>query len=168
MGMRWAENRLMDVQWVTQVKKAADPRKTRSGDFQGLVLGNISVQQCQGCLHHRKEKHMNEIHCWHGAERHLTCVGDTFSLNRQRSHRRSCLQLWETWTPGFIVGIVAGSVLSTSSACLTADPGMGYLPAWASFVLSFSCLCSCERLCLSQHQFSLSSLQPVWWKSSQT
>lgn len=37
------EIRLMEVEWVMQVKEAADPRKTGSGDFQGLVL---ETSQC--------------------------------------------------------------------------------------------------------------------------
>lgn len=48
---------------VMQVKEAAEPRKIRSEALQGLLLGNISVQQCQGCLQHGKEEHINEIHC---------------------------------------------------------------------------------------------------------
>lgn len=30
---------------VMQVKEAAEPRKIRSGALQGLLLGNVSVQQ---------------------------------------------------------------------------------------------------------------------------
>lgn len=147
-GWGWDGQRTGSWRCSGLCKEDADPRKTRSGDFQGLVLGKISVQQCQECLQHRKEEHVNEIHCWHGAGRHLTCVGDTFSSNGRGSPGRSCLQLGENGHfIAFIVGIVAGLVLSTSSAWLTADPGMCYLllelllfffsPAWVLLMRGF-------------------------------
>ena len=63
-----------------QVKEAADPREMSTQ--QVLLLGCISVQQCQGWLQHRKERDVNEIHCCCDAGRHLTCTGETFSLKR--------------------------------------------------------------------------------------
>lgn len=87
--------------------------------------------------------------------RHLTCVGDTFSFSGQGPLRRSCLQQWEAWTPALIVGIVAGPVAQYFQCMANHWPRDVLPPAWASFALSFSCLySSCERLCLSQHQFS--------------
>lgn len=169
-GWGWAQNpwdgwRRVSwrCRWVMQVKEEADPREMRSGALQELLLGCISVQRCQGWLQNRKEEHVNEIQCWHDAGRRLMCIGETFSLKRWGPLRRFCLQLWQTWAPAFIATTVAGSVAQHSQNMTNCCPRDELPPACASF---FRMLC--DRLCLSQHRFFLSSLQPIQSKSSQT
>lgn len=71
--------------------------------------------------------------------------------------------LRERWAAAFITGSVAGSVAQHFQNMANCCPGDELPPAWASF---FRILC--DRLCLSQHQFFLPSLQPGQSKSSQT
>lgn len=72
--------------------------------------------------------------------------------------KRSCLQLWETWSPAFIAGTVTEPVALWLSDCRNVGHCCLRDKLLSACGLYFRILCN--RLCLSQHHFFLSSLQP--------